>query len=129
MVKIEKGGTYKAAIARSGVSSRGDWEVIQVRDKGTKSISIWPENKPTGIEQGDEFIVKEITEVKLGARQYAGTWKDDYSVGAIVEKTTTVNNFDFSIDDVFDDAPAGGNPFGNAINLVDLGDDEGELPF
>ncbi len=128
MVRIEEGGTYTAAIARTGVSSRGDWELVQVRDKGVKGITIWPENKPTGIQQGDEFIVEKITAVKFGARQIKGEWKDDISVEAVLRKTTTVNNFEFDIDNFADDAPADSNPFGNQ-NLIDLGDDDGTLPF
>lgn len=127
MVKVEKGGTYRAAIARSGVSSRGDWELVQVRDKGTKSITIWPENKPTGIEQGDEFVVKEITEVKLGARQVNGVWKDDFSVGAILEKTQTVNDYDFDIDS-FANPDADDSPF-KSTNFVEIGNDETGLPY
>lgn len=125
MVKIEKGGVYTATIARTGVSSRGDWELIQVRDKGTRSITIWPENKPTGIEQGDEFIVEEILVVKNGARKMSdGSWREDCSVEAVVRKTNTVNRYDFDIDSMTEPDTTDSPLFKELV-----GDDGGDLPF
>lgn len=124
MVKIEKGGVYTASIVRKGVSSRGDWELIQVRDRGTRSITVWPENKPTGIEQGDEFTVEEILVVKNGARQVKGEWRDDMSIEAIVRKTETVNRYDFDIDSMTEPDTTDSPLFRELV-----GDDDGDLPF
>lgn len=129
MVRIEEGGTYVAAIARSGVSARGDWELIQVRDNSVRGVTVWPENKPTGIQQGDEFVVERITAIKLGARKIKGEWKDDFSIEAIVRKTDGASVYDFDIDDFADNPPTSDDPFGSSVNLIDLGGDDGTLPF
>ena len=100
-VSVEKGSIYTANMVRSGTSSRGDWEMVKVKDK-TKEITIWPDNRPTGLADGDEFEVVEITGVRFGARKRSdGGWRDDCSCTAILKKASTTG-FDFNADNFED---------------------------
>lgn len=113
-VSIEKGKIYTAAMVRSGTSTRGDWEMVKVKDK-TKEITIWPDNKPTGLSDGDEFEVVEISGMKYGARKRQdGRWQDDVSCTATLKAAST-NSFDFDVNNIDDgELPwkMDGNPFG-----------------
>ena len=113
-VSVEKGKIYTANMVRSGTSARGDWEMVKVKDK-TKEITIWPDNRPTGLADGDEFEVVEITGVKFGARKRGdGRWQDDCSCTAILKKAST-SGLSFNIDE-FDSGELpwkmDDNPFG-----------------
>jgi len=130
MVKLEKGGQYRAELVRSGVSQRGDWELIRVSDGKKKSITVWPDNKPSGVVEGGDFVIEEITTVKLGARKDSqGRWFDDVSIEGIVRPAKSVSmdydtNLPFTIDDSpFDDD----NPFAPGGSLY-VPEDE-QLPL
>lgn len=100
-VSIEKGKIYTATMVRSGTSSRGDWEMVKVKDKN-KEITIWPDNKPTGLSDGDEFEIVDITGVKYGARKRTdGRWQDDVSCTAILKQSST-SSFNFNVDSIDD---------------------------
>ena len=96
-VNLEVGKIYTANMVRSGVSQRGDWEMVKVVE-GRKEITIWPDNKPTGLTDGQEFEIEKITSVKYGARKRQnGNWMDDVSCTAIIKPAST-NSFDFDVD-------------------------------
>lgn len=100
-VNIEQGKIYTANMVRSGMSQRGDWEMVKVKDKN-KEITIWPDNRPTGLTDGDEFEIVDITGVKFGARKRQDNrWYDECSVTAILKKAST-SSFEFNAD-TFDD--------------------------
>ena len=113
-VNLEVGKIYTAHMVRSGTSSRGDWEMVKVVE-GRKEITIWPDNKPTGLTDGSEFEIEEISSVKYGARKRQnGTWQDDVSCTATLKAAST-NSFDFNVDEIDDgELPwkMDGNPFG-----------------
>jgi hypothetical protein len=127
MVRIQKGLTYTAKMVRSGVSSRGDWELIKVSDeRGRRDITIWPENKPSGVQDGGQFVVEEITEVSYGARKRNDKWVEDVGVSAIVRPTSTPKDFGYTIDDVGEN-PFDSDPFAKG-GVFELPED-GQLPF
>ena len=96
-ISLEKGNIYTAHMVRSGTSTRGDWEMVKVKDK-TKEITIW-----------------QISGVKYGARKRQdGRWQDDVSMTAVLKKAST-NSFDFDVDNIDDgELPwkMDDNPFG-----------------
>lgn len=102
MVKVEKGGTYSAARARSGESSRGPWELVVVKADGRarQKITIFPTNMPTGIQDGESFIVKEINGVEVKQKQDGnGEWRfTDTQVYAELERIKPVDLDDFGGD-------------------------------
>ena len=113
-VSVEQGKIYTANMVRSGTSARGEWEMVTVKDKN-REITIWPDNRPTGLVDGDEFEVVDITGVKFGARKRQdGRWMDDCSCTAILKKAST-SSFSFNVDDIdngelpwtMDDSPFG----------------------
>lgn len=98
---LEKGGIYTTTTVRSGTSTRGDWEMVKVKEK-MKEITIWPDNRPTGLSDGDEFEIVEITGVKYGSRKRGdGKWWDDVSITAVLKKAST-SSFDFNVDNIDD---------------------------
>ena len=98
-VNLEVGKIYTANMVRSGVSSRGDCEMVKVKE-GRKEITIWPDNKPTGLEDGNEFEITAISGVKYGARKRQdGSWQDDVSCTATLKPAST-NSFDFNVDEI-----------------------------
>lgn len=113
-VNLEVGKIYTAKMVRSGVSTRGDWEMVKVVE-GRKEITIWPDNKPTGLEDGQEFEIVAISGVKYGARKRQdGNWQDDVSCTATLKAAST-NSFDFDADNIDDgELPwkMNDNPFG-----------------
>lgn len=112
MIFLEKGKTYTAAMVRTGTSQRGDWEMVKIVD-GKNELTIWPDNKPSGVEEGGEFEVVEITGVKYGPRKNKqGVWQKEGSVTAILKPFKSAGA-SFTIDDVDGDVPfeVGDNPF------------------
>ncbi len=107
MVKIEKGGTYKATRFRSGENDRGYWELIVVKAEGKarQTLTLFPTNTPTGISEKDEFVIKEITGVAVKQKQDSnGNWSIfDTNVWAEVEKVEVADLEDLGgdIEDIF----------------------------
>ena len=122
-VNLEVGKIYKAAMVRSGVSQRGDWEMVKVVE-GRKEITIWPDNKPTGLSDGDEFEITNISSVKYGARKRQnGNWQDDVSCTASLKAAST-SSYSFD-ENTFDD---GELPWKMDDNPYSLPEDE-QLPL
>lgn len=117
MIKLDLTSGFKAALVRSGVSSRGNWELIVVKEegRGKRQITIWPTNAPSGVVEGNLFRIKNIPVVKYGARKdQNGNWRDDVSIEAEVESMSYTDNG--SAFDDLDDCPfaMGEDPFANA---------------
>lgn len=115
MVKIEKGGEYTANTVRSGENSRGPWELVVVKAEGRarQKITIFPTNYPTGIQEGENFIIKEITGVVVKQKQDSnGGWTlMDTNVYAELERLqpADLDNVSTTFDDIggsFDDIDA-----------------------
>lgn len=122
-VSVEKGKIYAANMVRSGTSARGDWEMVKVKDKN-KEITIWPDNRPTGLVDGDEFEVVDITGVKFGARKRQdGKWYEECSATAILKKAST-SSFDFNVDN-FDNGELPWNMSDSPFNI----DEDDQLPL
>lgn len=104
MIKIEEGGTYKAARFRSGKTDKGYWELLTVKaDKGKgQTITLFPKNLPTNMYEGNEFIVKKIHSVKLkSAKDSNGEWtRQDVSIDCDIERIQPVDLDD--LDDLND---------------------------
>jgi hypothetical protein len=69
--------------------SGGEWEFIKVKGEGKdrKTVTLWPTNIPTGIEEGDAFRVTSITSAKYASRKdNQGVWRDEFSLNCAVEK-------------------------------------------
>ena len=95
MVKIEKGGVYKAHRVRSGTSRKGDWELIAVKGLGDdrREITVYVENHPSHVREGDPFVVTDIVCVTVKAYQdEEGNWtRNKMYINAMVETALPVN--------------------------------------
>lgn len=112
MIHLEEGKTYTASMVRSGTSERGDWEMLKIIDK-KNDLTVWPDNRPSGVEEGGEFEVVRITGIKYGPRKNRqGVWQKEASVTAIVKPFKSAGAT-FTIDDADGDVPfeMSGNPF------------------
>ena len=129
MVKLDLMTGYKAERARSGDSSRGAWELIVVKENGRakKEITIWVNNKPSGVTEGSMFRITRITSIKYGARRDSNNnWRDDVSVEADVEPMTyTDRSGGFEELDDMGDCPftMDDDPFANSGSAFGGGED------
>ena len=75
---------------RSGMHGSRPWEWIKVKGSGKdrKTITLWIENTPSGIEEGDWFRVKEIRDAKYKSMkdEKTGEWQAEFSLTVTVEK-------------------------------------------
>ena len=75
---------------RSGMHGSRPWEWIKVKGSGKdrKTITLWIENTPSGIEEGDWFRVKEIRDAKYKSMKddKTGEWQAEFSLTVTVEK-------------------------------------------
>lgn len=81
---------YTAKLVKSGISSKGAWEmiVLEADGKDRARIPLWVQNVPSGVMMGGKFIISEI----LGARirhikpsDKFDKWQDEFSLDAIVQ--------------------------------------------
>lgn len=73
----------------SGMNGSRPWEWIKVKGSGKdrKTVTLWIENTPSGIEDGDWFRVKEIKDFKFKSKQDRnGVWQPEDSLTVVVEK-------------------------------------------
>lgn len=134
MLKLDTQSGFKAERCRSGDSSKGSWELIVVRESGRakKEITVWVNNRPSGITEGDMFRITNITSVKFGARRdQNNNWRDDVSIEADVESMSYTN-----VGVEFEDLPFSmdGDPFANSSSGFGGGDpfaemDDDKLPL
>lgn len=106
MTRVAPDETFVCADFKSGESSHGPWELIKVNDeKGKNPVTIFPTNLPTNGKIGERFVIKKITEVKVGNRKdSSGQWRQSTTIAAEVQ---------FIKSDI----------------LVDEGDETGDLPW
>lgn len=125
MIRVERGNVYTAFRYRSGISDKGRWEVIMVRESGPskQEMTIFPANLPSGVSEGAKFKVKDILSVTRKKRKDAeGKWTmTDVCILANVElmNSEEINlngDLPFSLDAYDDDAD-------------ELNDDFSGLPF
>jgi len=76
-------------LVASHVGKGDSWEYVRVKGSGgdRKTITIWADNAPTGIEEGDAFRVTQINGVRYASRKDAkGEWRDEFHVNADIER-------------------------------------------
>ena len=81
---------YQAHKVCSGMNGSRPWEWIKVKGSGKdrKTVTLWVENTPSGIEEGDWFRVKEIRDAKYKSMkdEKTGEWQAEFSLTVTVEK-------------------------------------------
>lgn len=110
MNELAIGKCYTAQKHRSGISSRGEWELITSLDSnGRNEITIFVMNHPSGVNEGDTFGLETIRSIRVGYRKdKQGNWEKVVSVDAdvrpVVQKSADLlDPFDFDLmDDPFD---------------------------
>lgn len=88
MIKIEKDGIYRTVRVRSGTGERGDWELVAIADENNekRQTTIFVENNPCGVTEGQLIKVKDIVSVKIGwKKDNKGGWKPDTTLSAVIE--------------------------------------------
>lgn len=65
MERIERGSVFTALSVKSGETNKGDWELINVAMKGSQQFTIFVENRPCGVKDGDKFTIKDIKAVEV----------------------------------------------------------------
>ena len=91
MIYIKPNGRepYQAHKVCSGMNGSRPWEWIKVKGSGKdrKTVTLWIENTPSGIEDGDWFRVKEIRDFKFKSKQDRnGVWQPEHSLTVVIEK-------------------------------------------
>lgn len=75
---------------RSGMHGARPWEWVKVKGSGKdrKTVTLWIENTPSGLEEGDWFRVKEIRDFKYKSVKDEKTqeWRPEDSLTVVVEK-------------------------------------------
>ena len=117
-IEIEEGKIYRASFVTSGISQRGDWELVKVTDeKQRNEITIFPDNIPCGVQQGMEFEVVHIRSVKSGPKKRKdGSWREEASIKGTIKPAAT-SSFVTDDSDSIDDGELPwtiDNPFGVA---------------
>ena len=86
MTSVRQGGNCTAKRCRSGVSSKGPWELITFSDNnGRNEITIWVKNSPSGVTEGQQFHIDDIIEVKFGMKKNNNDrWQPQCSIDATV---------------------------------------------
>lgn len=115
-VNIKVGEILTAKLVRRGTKDDKPWELIAVAAEGKdkKQITVWTENAPSDVKEGQEFIVQSISSIKYGARKIKDVWHDDVSCNAVVKSVVR-------------------QPVVTGLSIPMDGfseiDDDGELPF
>lgn len=88
-IKVNGPEPLTAYKTRSG----DNYELIKVKGSGKdkKIIMLWAENRPTGIEEGDQFRVTEIRSIKYASKKdNRDNWVDEFYISCCVEKVGAV---------------------------------------
>lgn len=113
MVKIVVGEEYTAGFVRHGTKNGNPWQLIRVKDEqGRRTVHVWADNAPTGIQEGAKFRIDSISGVKYTSKRFNDKWVDEVDVTAHLTQTQSR-----------DEAEASSSTFSELA-----GDDE-ELPF
>lgn len=91
MNKVEAGNIYTAAKQRSGETQRGAWELIAVtNERGKEEVTIFTRNIPSGVVEGQQFLVKEIHSATFRFRKDQNErWQPNISIEATVQPITS----------------------------------------
>lgn len=110
MLEIKKGGEYTAKRVRRGTSERGDWELVVVEQgfgKNHQTITLFPRNCPTELEEGGTFRVTDIMSMKVKRKKLpTGNWTpDEMSAEVTIEVafgsgSSDLSAADFGMDDL-----------------------------
>jgi hypothetical protein len=126
MIEIKVGEVYTAKRARSGESTRGAWQFVAVKEvdkngkEGRKEITVWVENKPVSIDEGDTFRITKIHSLKFASRKdNAGNWYDEVNCSADIEPVMSAAG---AVNKGIDVYPHSSTTFNQL-------EDDGELPF
>ena len=112
--EVNVGVTCKALKAKSGNSSKGDWELLVVgNENGKNEVNIWVNNRPSGVPVNGMFTVTKITGVKFGykKREWQGQDKFEPKIDINADVKFVESGFE-SIPDAFGD-----NPFDDVPDL------------
>ena len=92
---IKPDEVYTAVRVSKGTSWKGPWRMIVVNDDaGNNQLPIFAFNSDVHIGDGDRFRIVEIKEVRFGFKKDEnGLWKPNCSVGAIVEKLVSFQEY------------------------------------
>lgn len=91
MTVIAPGEEYTAKRFRSGVTSKGPWELVVVDDeRGKNEVTLFPVNVPSHVLEGGKFRILEIKKVKTGFKKKDdGTWNPNTTADVVVEPVIT----------------------------------------
>lgn len=87
MVKLEKGGIYRASMVKSGETDRGRWQLVKVAEEKRKSGgAVFFVSNPIPLAEGGMFHIKNIEAVTWKAKKgQDGQWKDVTDVQIDIE--------------------------------------------
>lgn len=124
-VKILIGEEYPIARFRSGISDRGAWEVITVKEEGRskQEVTIFPDNVPSGAKEGGNIVIKNISGVtRKKKKDSMGNWTQvDVCINAEIE---AVEPPKLDVDEDMTDLPFA---WGDSAGLDDSPDDLSDL--
>ena len=106
MLKIVKGGEYKAAKVKTGETDRGAWEMITVKeDAGAhRALTLFADNAPVDVKEGGRFRVLEINSAgPRRSKNKDGSWStaDKIIITANIEAISEVALEELDGDDPF----------------------------
>lgn len=91
MIEVKPGSVFTASVHKKGVSQGGEWEFVSIKEeKGRKTMTVWASNIPSGVEEGQPFIVEKIDRVKYGSRKVADKWFDEVTITAVIKPAVGV---------------------------------------
>lgn len=80
---------YTAKFIKTGVSSKGAWEliVIEAHGKDRARIPLWVQNVPSGVVEGGRFSIASIVGARIRhikpSNRY-DKWQDEFSLDAYI---------------------------------------------
>ena len=95
MNKIAEGEVYFAVRVSSGTGKGKPWQMAVVADSGgNNQISVFFDNQPQPIGDGDKFEIRQINSVQFGfLLDKQGNWRPNCSVNAIVAKVVSFQEY------------------------------------
>ena len=126
MNRMNLNSVLKCERRRMGQSEKGDWEMLVTKDeRGSCEIAVFVNNRPSGVEEGGNFRLVNITGVSYGNKKDSnGNWRANVSISAKVEPI-------FGIDEYLENHPEekGRAAEQGAVNQWEELENDGELPF
>ena len=101
MIRVDIGTPYECCRFRSGASDKGRWEIVSIIEEGKygknrQEITIFPANLPSGVKEGQQFIIKRILSVaRKKGKDKDGNWtRVDVNITAEIEPVKAELNLD-----------------------------------